>query len=116
MQETCLYYSKNNYYFTYFEIEIYYNGSNNSNNKSFVDIEMQQIVILKSIYNIILQENLNNFKNLILLIICKLDYFYNLSFKQKNFFESINSTFKFLVPFLFLFYFELEIFFMIKKF
>lgn len=41
MQETCLYYSKNNYYFTYFEIEIYYNGSNNSNNKSFVDIEMQ---------------------------------------------------------------------------
>lgn len=41
MQETCLYYSKNNYYFTYFEIEIYYNGIityngfNNSNNKSF---------------------------------------------------------------------------------
>lgn len=29
MQETCLYYPKNNYYFTYFEIEIYYNSSNN---------------------------------------------------------------------------------------
>lgn len=64
MQEKCLYYSNILKYIS--NILKSYLVLNSNNNKSSVDIEMQQIVVLKSIHNIILQENLCILKNLIL--------------------------------------------------
>lgn len=64
MQEKCLYYSNILKYIS--NILKSYLVLNSNNNKSSMDIEMQQIVVLKSIHNIILQENLCILKNLIL--------------------------------------------------